>query len=124
VHDFGTTVVPNSIWDKPGSLTRAELEQFDGEIRSFYLHVRDTIVNPAMPQVRNSDGEPLRFVALSFDLSVPVADAYARLLPLATLDGEVHDQNVVRDAAGAVTAAAARTPSAPPQSHTLLRAST
>jgi hypothetical protein len=27
VHDFGTTGVPNSIWDKPGPLTRAEFDR-------------------------------------------------------------------------------------------------
>jgi HD-GYP domain-containing protein (c-di-GMP phosphodiesterase class II) len=29
VHDFGTTVVPNSIWDKPGRLTRAEFDRVE-----------------------------------------------------------------------------------------------
>ena len=29
VHDFGTTVVPNSIWDKPGSLTRTEFDRVE-----------------------------------------------------------------------------------------------
>ena len=29
VHDFGTTVVPNSIWDKPGTLTRAEFDRVE-----------------------------------------------------------------------------------------------
>jgi HD-GYP domain-containing protein (c-di-GMP phosphodiesterase class II) len=29
VHDFGTTVVPNSIWDKPGALTRAEFDRVE-----------------------------------------------------------------------------------------------
>ena len=29
VHDFGTTVVPNSIWDKPGPLTRAEFDRVE-----------------------------------------------------------------------------------------------
>lgn len=27
VHDFGTTAIPNSIWDKPGPLTRAEFDR-------------------------------------------------------------------------------------------------
>jgi HD-GYP domain-containing protein (c-di-GMP phosphodiesterase class II) len=27
VHEFGTTAVPNSIWDKPGPLTRSELDR-------------------------------------------------------------------------------------------------
>src|SRR5207253_8617893 len=29
VHDFGTTAVPNSIWDKPGPLTRAERDRVE-----------------------------------------------------------------------------------------------
>jgi len=29
LHDFGTTGVPNSIWDKPGSLTRAEFDRVE-----------------------------------------------------------------------------------------------
>jgi HD-GYP domain-containing protein (c-di-GMP phosphodiesterase class II)/DNA-binding CsgD family transcriptional regulator len=29
VHDFGTTVVPNSIWDKPGLLTRTEFDRVE-----------------------------------------------------------------------------------------------
>ncbi len=29
VHDFGTTVVPNSIWDKPAPLTRAEFDRVE-----------------------------------------------------------------------------------------------
>src|SRR5690348_8529077 len=29
VHDFGTTVVPNSIWDKPGRLTRSEFDRVE-----------------------------------------------------------------------------------------------
>jgi HD-GYP domain-containing protein (c-di-GMP phosphodiesterase class II) len=29
VHDFGTTAVPNSIWDKPGSLTRSEFDRVE-----------------------------------------------------------------------------------------------
>ncbi|HSF15120.1 MAG TPA: HD domain-containing phosphohydrolase [Vicinamibacteria bacterium] len=29
VHDFGTTGVPNSIWDKPGTLTRSEFDRVE-----------------------------------------------------------------------------------------------
>jgi HD-GYP domain-containing protein (c-di-GMP phosphodiesterase class II) len=29
LHDFGTTAVPNSIWDKPGALTRAEFDRVE-----------------------------------------------------------------------------------------------
>jgi DNA-binding CsgD family transcriptional regulator len=29
VHDFGTSVVPNSIWDKPGPLTRTEFDRVE-----------------------------------------------------------------------------------------------
>jgi HD-GYP domain-containing protein (c-di-GMP phosphodiesterase class II) len=29
VHEFGTTAIPNSIWDKPATLTRAEFDRVD-----------------------------------------------------------------------------------------------
>jgi HD-GYP domain-containing protein (c-di-GMP phosphodiesterase class II) len=29
IHDFGTTAVPNSIWDKPGALTRTEFDRVE-----------------------------------------------------------------------------------------------
>jgi HD-GYP domain-containing protein (c-di-GMP phosphodiesterase class II)/DNA-binding CsgD family transcriptional regulator len=29
IHDFGTTAVPNSIWDKPGKLTRSEFDRVE-----------------------------------------------------------------------------------------------
>src|SRR5262249_14566463 len=29
VHDLGTTAVPNSVWDKPGPLTRAEFDRVE-----------------------------------------------------------------------------------------------
>ena len=29
VHEFGTTAIPNSIWDKPGALTRAEFDRVE-----------------------------------------------------------------------------------------------
>src|SRR5206468_12518248 len=29
VHDFGTTIVPNSIWDKPAPLTRTEFDRVE-----------------------------------------------------------------------------------------------
>jgi HD-GYP domain-containing protein (c-di-GMP phosphodiesterase class II) len=29
VHDFGTTAVPNSVWDKPGPLTRTEFDRVE-----------------------------------------------------------------------------------------------
>ena len=37
VHDFGITGVPNSIWDKPGSLTRTEFDRVE-------LHPRNNFV--------------------------------------------------------------------------------
>ncbi len=29
VHEFGTTAIPNSIWDKPGPLTRTEFDRVE-----------------------------------------------------------------------------------------------
>ncbi len=73
------------------------------ELRDFYLDVRDAILYPAPPVVLNNDGDPLCLVTLTYALTVDVAAAYERLLPLATVSGEV-GETVERDGAGRVVA--------------------
>ena len=75
------------------------------ELRDLYLDVRDSVLNPAPPVVNNTDGDPLIDVTLTYTLAVAAAVAYELLLPLATLNDEVREDAVTRDAAGAVTSA-------------------
>lgn len=84
--------------------TREAVADCDDEIRDLYFDVRDSVMNPAPPMVLNNDGDPLCFVTLTYALAVDVAAACERLLPLATVSGEVGTQ-VERDAEGHVVSA-------------------
>ena len=81
--------------------TREAVADREFELRDLYLDVRDAILYPAPPVVLNKDGDPLCLVTLTFALTVDVAAAYERLLPLATASGEV-GETVERDGAGRV----------------------
>jgi HD-GYP domain-containing protein (c-di-GMP phosphodiesterase class II) len=76
VHDFGTTAVPNSIWDKPGALTRAEFDRVE----------RHAMLTEQM--LRRSPA----FAALT-----PVAAAHHE-----KADGSGYHKRLRNDAAGAV----------------------
>lgn len=81
--------------------TREAVADREFELRDLYLDVRDAILYPAPPVVNNSDGDPLCLVTLTYALTVDVAAAYERLLPLATASGEV-GETVECDGAGRV----------------------
>jgi hypothetical protein len=85
------------------TVTREMVAAREFELRDLYLDVRDSVLNPAPPVVLNADGDPLCDVTLIYALSVNVATARERLLPLATLGAAVHEMHVERDAAGVVT---------------------
>jgi SEC-C motif len=87
------------------AITRESVADAEFELRDLYLDVRDSVLNPAPPEVTNTDGDPLIDVTLTYTLAVEAAVAYERLLPLATLGDEVSEEAVTRDAAGAVTSA-------------------
>jgi hypothetical protein len=58
------------------------------------------------PVIQNTDGDPLELTTLTYELGVTVNEAVERLMPLATLRSEVHIADDVRDANGALMAAA------------------
>lgn len=82
--------------------TRATLESFEIEIRDLYFLVRQAVLNPVPPTLRNTDGDRLSLITLTYELHVAVPFVYPLLVPLATLAGEVHDEDVERDADGRV----------------------
>ncbi|MGE0816248.1 MAG: SEC-C metal-binding domain-containing protein [Vicinamibacterales bacterium] len=84
---------------------RADLDDFDGEIRDMYFDVRDALLNPVPPVLTNTDGDVLAMVTLTYDLHASVAAVHPLLLPLATLAGEAPAQEVEADATGAVVTA-------------------
>lgn len=86
-------------------LTVADLIEYDLEIRQFYHHVIQAVLHPALPSLRNTDGDPIELTTMTYELDVPAAEAFERLRPLATLRGEAHIDGEVYDGAGAITAA-------------------
>ena len=86
-------------------LTLNDLLEYDIEIRQFYHQVVDAILHPAPPSLQNTDGDPIELTTVTYELGVTAADAFERLRPLATLRGELHVDDEVRDSAGAIAGA-------------------
>lgn len=86
-------------------LTREELLDYDLEIREAYHEIVDALLHPALPVLQNTDGDPLELTTLTYELGVTVPEAVERLTPLATLRGDVHLADEVRDAADALMTA-------------------
>ena len=83
--------------------TRQDLEDYDVEIRDLYFHIRETLLNPKLPELQNTDGDPLELTTLRFALTVPVGEAFEHLLPLATVGGEQYVSDVEHDVSGVIT---------------------
>ncbi len=86
-------------------LTREDLFEWDIEIRRFYHHIVDGLLHPRMPELRNTDGDPIEMISLKYELDMSAAEAFERLKPLAVLGREEHVEDVGRNASGAVTSA-------------------
>jgi hypothetical protein len=85
------------------AITRQDLEDFDIEIRNLYLMLVDRLHHPAAPVLQNTDGDDLAPTTLTFNLSLPVSEAFERLKPLAMLGDEEHFDDVSTDESGVVT---------------------
>jgi hypothetical protein len=92
-------------WRPKRLLTRDELFDYHLEIRQTYHEIVDRLMRPTLPVMQNTDGDPIELTTLTYELGVPVAEAVARLTPMATLRDDVHIADEVRDAAGRLTAA-------------------
>lgn len=90
---------------KKGKLTREELLDYDMEIRSLYLEIAEAIEHPRLPELQNTDGDPIELTTLTYELHVPIAEAVERLVPLATLHGETHISDETHDSSGTLTGA-------------------
>ena len=86
-------------------MTLGDLSKRDVEIRQLYHHIVDAIVNPRLPTLQNTDGDPIEMTTMIYDLSVTAAEAFDRLRPLTTLRGEAHVDDERYDAAGAIEGA-------------------
>ncbi len=65
------------------SFTAEMLEKREIEVRDLYLGIRDAILNPRLPEIRNTDREPLQLTTLRFDLRCSPQEAFDSLKALA-----------------------------------------
>jgi hypothetical protein len=77
-----------------GPLNRAHLKSSVLEILQVYHQLVDTLLNPAPPDLRNTDGDRLEPTTLEFELRCGVREALDRLkaLSLATSDDELVEE--------------------------------
>lgn len=86
-------------------MTLADLSRCCVEIRRLYHQIADAIVNPRLPRLQNTDGEPIEMTTMTYELHITAAEAFDRLRPLATMRGETHVDDERYDAAGRIEAA-------------------
>jgi hypothetical protein len=80
-----------------GDLFGADLvRDYDLELREIYLAAADRLLNPRLPELRNTDGEPLEMHTLIFDLDAP----QAALEALQDLGAGFTEPEIERDSAG------------------------
>ena len=118
---FGTTPwVIRAEWHAPiidfrertrqgGLMTRADLEDWESEIRELYLDIVAKILNPVLPELQNTDADPLQLTILTFRVDDAVGDVAQRLASLARLPGDSASDDVLQDVehddAGVMTSA-------------------
>jgi hypothetical protein len=65
---------------------QAFLLEYDIELRSIYYDVRAELHNPALPELHNTDGEPLQLTGLHYTLKCAPREALDALATLAMFD--------------------------------------
>jgi hypothetical protein len=60
-------------------ITEEQLLVLDDEIRALYLHIADELYHPRLPELRNTDGDPLVPTTLHFELRCTPQEAFERL---------------------------------------------
>jgi hypothetical protein len=69
-------------------VTRAALFALETELRDAYHSIVDSLLNPALPQFSNTDGDPLEPIKLEYILRCTVRAAFERLKPLTLSDND------------------------------------
>ncbi len=86
-------------------MTRDDLFEYDIEIRDLYHQIVDALLHPKLPELRNTDGDPIEMTTMTYALGITTAEAFERLRPLAVLRDETHVDGETYDATGVLTAA-------------------
>lgn len=71
-----------------GRLTDREVDELDDQLRRWYLFAAEHELNPPLPTVTNTDGDPLAPTTMHFALTCTPEDAYAALRSLNISDAD------------------------------------
>jgi hypothetical protein len=64
-------------------MTLADLSKFAIDVRRFYHQIVDAIVNPRLPTLENTDGDPIEMTTMIYDLGLTPAESFDRLRQVA-----------------------------------------
>ncbi|MFI5179516.1 MAG: SEC-C metal-binding domain-containing protein [Vicinamibacterales bacterium] len=64
-------------------MSETQLQVYGEELREHYFSLQDELANPRLPELRNTDRDPLRLQTLHFELRCTPREAFDRLQPLA-----------------------------------------
>jgi hypothetical protein len=78
-----------------GAPDEGALHQWDAELRETYLEIKDELHHPRLPQLQNTDGEPIVPTKLHFVLACSPREAFERLKSLAL---DASDEELLADA--------------------------
>jgi hypothetical protein len=78
------------------------LHDLDLELRALYFKFVESLSSPAIPDVRNTDGDPLKFIKLNFKLDCTPQEALGALKPLALPEFQDVLANAVYSADGSL----------------------
>ena len=75
--------IREALIEENGSLTRDKLAgELEESVREILFELLEDILNPVLPQLCNTDGDPIVFCTLSFALNASIEDAVDALLPM------------------------------------------
>jgi hypothetical protein len=69
-------------------ISNDDLQEFDPVLRQLYFALRRRLLNPQLPILQNTDGDPLEFVKLTYQLTCSPRTAFDKLRSLNLLETE------------------------------------
>jgi hypothetical protein len=69
-------------------LTSDDVREIDIELRDLYFEIEDTLYNPRLPELQNTDGDPIALTMLTYRLHCSPSAAFDRLKALAQPTGQ------------------------------------
>jgi len=85
--------IKNEMREEGFELNLESLREWDLEMRDIYLGAAEYLANPTRPELQNTDGDPISFVKLYFELACSAKEAFDGLRSLA-----LYQEGILTDA--------------------------